>query len=671
MAEVDINILTNNNENKYDCTITTTKKLNANKWGMIDKPLTETEIKRNEIILKLGEDSSLITNELSKTNIHMIGDYYYNIAKKELKNIVSFNDDIEKTEINISKNKSEKKKELKLNSSMKLKLNTTLDSVNKKIVILKKILEDKPENKLFSDLLANTNYIEFRIIILMYIIDYYKNQRTLNISEIEEILLGSKKILNLLKNIKINKNNEYSNYFKKICQIDGFEISLSEIMINDLENKINGLINKCNIKLIDIANTRPKLIYDTKYDEIISNIKLKPYESQEALAKLVKNNITNGFLIFYKTLPGLGKTSMILSICSYIRKSNTDLKVIFCCSDLLEAVRVQVCRTVFNFGIKFGIATCSKDNEKYIITNSWNCPKDNERELIVADYKSTYLILKKSNTKYLLFFDEPTVLTDEIKNSTTLNYLSLILYNLPSRVILSSATLPMISELKPITDHFSSNYPNAIVTDIISNKTLIGCFIKDFDSKMIIPHSYCKNFEEMKNLILKIKNFPLLGKFYTLPFLMNLNKFALKYDCGINLESIETFDQDNILENILELFEAIIKLDRKDIWEEFSNIKIKDIHDCALDKDRLDLEYEKVIPKKFLTTHAFKYLGCCLIATSDPMEYSKNNLFPIVDKLKDKIGIKDINKKYNFYLNDLSKYNEMIEKIKIYIRTKN
>ena len=101
MAEVDINILTNNNENKYDCTITTTKKLNANKWGMIDKPLTETEIKRNEIILKLGEDSSLITNELSKTNIYMIGDYYYNIAKKELKNIVSFNNEVEKIEITI------------------------------------------------------------------------------------------------------------------------------------------------------------------------------------------------------------------------------------------------------------------------------------------------------------------------------------------------------------------------------------------------------------------------------------------------------------------------------------------------------------------------------------------------------------------------------------------
>jgi hypothetical protein len=393
-------------------------------------------------------------------------------------------------------------------------------------------------------------------------------------------------------------------------------------------------------------------------------MKLRPYDSQEKLAKLVRDNISNGFMIFYKTLPGLGKTSMILSICSYIKKSNSDLKVIFCCSDLLEAVRVQVCRTIFNFGIKFGIGTSTKEDDKYIITNSWNCPKDSERELIVSDYKTTYLLLKENKSKYLLFFDEPTVLTDKISNNITLNYLSLILYYLPRHVILSSATLPMISELEPIVDNFKLNYPNAIIDEIVSNKTLIGCFIKDFDSQIIVPHSQCKNFNELSNIIGKIKNFPLLGKFYTLPFLMNLNKFCLGYNCGINLDSIESFDQDNILENILGLFETLIKLNNNNIWDEFINIQIKDIQEDVYDEDRLDIEYNKVIPDKLLTTHAFKYLGCCLIATDNPLEYCKKYLYPIVNKLKDKIGIKCIHKKYESYLSELVKYNESIEKIK-------
>ena len=50
--------------------------------------------------------------------------------------------------------------------------------------------------------------------------------------------LGSKKVLSLLKNIKSNKNNEYSNYFKKICQIDGYDISIPPDLMLDLENKI-------------------------------------------------------------------------------------------------------------------------------------------------------------------------------------------------------------------------------------------------------------------------------------------------------------------------------------------------------------------------------------------------------------------------------------------------
>ena len=88
-----INEIDNNKEteNKYDSSIISTKKLTGNKWNMIDKPLSETERKRNEIILKLGEEVSSITNELSKSNIYTISDYYYRIVKNELKNLIDFN----------------------------------------------------------------------------------------------------------------------------------------------------------------------------------------------------------------------------------------------------------------------------------------------------------------------------------------------------------------------------------------------------------------------------------------------------------------------------------------------------------------------------------------------------------------------------------------------------
>jgi len=680
-------------ENKYDANIVSTTKFNSIKWNMIEKPLNESEKKRNQIILKLGENISTSTNELTKNNITVIGDYYYQIIKSKLSNgLIEFPKQSVNTKTDEEKEKENKKsmkstkftkltkstksKEKQISSTLKAKLANIMESINKKLDILIKLLEEKPETKIYLDLMNNLNYIEFRIIILMKIIHYYTKFKKEEINEVEELVLGSKKILKLLKDIKKNKYNEYDNYFKKICNFDEYDISLSNDMINDLEQMINNLTTKYGIKLVDIANTRPKLIFDTKYDETIPNMKLKPYDSQIELSNIVNNNITNGFMIFYKTLPGLGKTSMILSICSYIKKSNSNLKVIFCCSDLLESVRVQVLRTVFNFGIKFGIASSSTKSNEFRITNSWNCPKDDDRELIVADYKSTYLMLKesedfipnsnsnKSKTNYLLFFDEPTVLTDQIENESTLSYLSKILYYIPSHAILSSATLPMLGELEPLVTHYKTKFPNGLLSEVISNKTLIGCVIKDFDSNQIVPHSGCKTQTDLKNIIQKIKNFPLLGKFYTLPFLMNLNNWCMKYGCSIDLDSIETFDQDSVLENILVLLNHISNIGKQNIFDEFIGLNLNDIRDDIFDTSRLDIDFNKIEPSKFLTAHAFKYIGCCLIATSNPLEYTEKNLYSIVDKLKNKVGVDNINKKYVIYLSELSKYNEQIDKIK-------
>ena len=60
-------------ENKYDSNITTTKKFTSVKWNMIEKPLSEADRKRNEIIIKLGEDISTNSiNELSKKHTEFV-----------------------------------------------------------------------------------------------------------------------------------------------------------------------------------------------------------------------------------------------------------------------------------------------------------------------------------------------------------------------------------------------------------------------------------------------------------------------------------------------------------------------------------------------------------------------------------------------------------------------
>jgi hypothetical protein len=644
--------------------IITSKSLTSKKWSLIEKPLPEADLKRNKIINDLGEESTNMSIELiNSSGLFTVGEINYLKIRDEVKDLLG----LPTLEI-ISK-----KEDKKLNKTTKLKLENCQMNLKNKIDILKNLLkDDNIQDKLYEDLMINFNYIEMRILILMKLIDiitkkkinslFGKNIKEISVEEQneakEELLLASKKIL---YNLKIYKKT--NNFFKKICNIPDIDIVLSQILIDDFNFKIEQLSSQIDLKLFEIANKRPKLIFDTKYDITIPEMKLKPHDTQLELINTVKNNINNGFLIFYKTLPGLGKTSMILSICSFIKKKNelTKKKVIFCCSDILESVRVQVLRVMFNFGIKFGVGI-SSDESKYTIKNSWNCKNDDDRELIVCDYLSTYLILKEAKNDYLLFFDEPTVLTDISCDSVIIKTLSKILYYLPKCTILSSATLPLLDEISDITDMFKKNYPESIISEITSNKILVGCTIKDFNDNIIVPHNYCNNCKELELLLLKIKKYPLLGKFYTLPYLMNLNEFMKNYNLNINLESIESFDQENILENILLLLERVVNNNMID-FNKFKSIQINDINENKYDNIKYDNTLCKIDYSKLLTTHAFKYFGCCLIATLNPLEFIRNNFYEMIEKLKNKINIKNINHVYDKYIKDYKNLKEQIETI--------
>jgi hypothetical protein len=642
--------------------IISSKSLTAKKWTLIEKPLSEPDLKRNKIINDLGEKSTNITIELvNSSGLFTVGEINYLKIREEVKDLLGLP----------ILQQSSKKDEKKLNKATKLKLENCEINLKNKIDILKNLLkDDNIQDKLYEDLMINFNYIEMRILILMKLIDiiikkkssslFGKNIKEISVEEQnenkEELLLASKKILH---NLKIYKKTD--NFFKKICNIIDVDIVLSQILIDDFNFKIDQLSSQINLKLFEIANKKPKLIFDTKYDITIPEMKLKPHDTQIELINLVKNNINNGFLIFYKTLPGLGKTSMILSICSFIKKSNElpKKKVIFCCSDILESVRVQVLRVMFNFGIKFGIGI-SSDESKYTIKNSWNCKNDEDRELIVCDYLSTYLILKEAKNDYLLFFDEPTILTDVSHDSVIIKTLSKILYYLPKCTILSSATLPLLDEMKDITDRYKKNYTNSIISEITSNKILVGCTIKDFDDNIIVPHNYCNNNKQLELLIMKIKKYPLLGKFYTLPYLMNLNEFMKNYNQNINLESIESFDQENILENILLLLERVANNNVID-FSSFKSIQVNDINENKYDNNKYDNTLNKIDYSKLLTSHAFKYFGCCLIATQNPLEFIRINFYDMIEKLKNKINIKNINHIYDKYIKDNKHLHEQIE----------
>lgn len=669
----------------YDNDVLNTEKLSGEGWSNIEKPLSDREKKVNEMILNYGDASVKLNGEedMTNKNIKLMGEIYYVQLRKELNDCGLLKLEENKKEKNTEDKKREDKikKELQKElskSKNKVILDNTTEKLRETINILKDLLvSDKMVAEHFKNNIIKFNFLEFRVILLMKMIENETNKvsKKVEIDEnIDELIIGSKKILFLLRNKK--GKNEY----KKICKIENVEIDICEMLIDDLNLKINNLLEKKSANLCEIANRNPKIIYETIYDDTLPNQKIKMHESQKMIIKMIKNNFENGFLVLYKTLPGLGKTSMVLSVCSFVRKLNAvenksskeKKVVIFCCSDVLKSVRLQVLRIAFNFGIKFGIATTNKSGTEYKITNSWNCSNDEERELIAGDYNSTALILKENKKDYLLFFDEPTFLTDNENNKLSLKHLSDVLCHLPKRTILSSATLPEKEEISLLLDDFIGKYEGAKVCEVISNKTLTGCFIKDFESNIIVPHQCCKNIEELEKFIIKFKKCPTIGKFYTLPFLLNFNEFCKKLDIGLKINEIENFEQDNILENILQLFDNFINLLKKsdeknmnikEIYQDFIKIEIKEIEDKNVNNKKKDENYDKIEYKNMLSKHAYKYIGGCLIVDDDPLEFARENFFQFVEIIKKKLGLDSINKYYLSYLKKKKEYEDKLEEI--------
>ena len=642
--------------------------LTKDAWNFIEKPLSESDKKRNQIISDLGEKLSNVNiDNINIGIIHSVGEENYFTIRDKVSKYINLKtlDKIDKTKIKVKP----------IKKVVQMKLDNARGNINKQVLILIDYLKDDVSIKEYESLMISLVYIELRILILMKLLELFTNRPELieNINtEKEEIIIASYKILNNLK--KFIKTPEV---FKKL--LPEYDTNISNQLLIDYEYKIVELAKTMTIKLVDIANRCPKLIFDTKYDITLPGMVLKPYDSQLELANLIKCNIDNGFLIFYKTLPGLGKTTMILSLCKFIKRCKitqtkyNKMRVIFCCSDILQSVRVQVLRIMFNFNIKFGIARGTSDKQ-YEIKNSWNVNKDIERELIVADYLSTYLMLKENEAsnefEYILFFDEPTLLTDKKENNQILELLVKILYFLPKHTILSSATLPQMNELNDVIDNYKLKYNNGNICSVLSNKTLVGCIIKDFDSNVISPHSYCNNTVDLENLLDKIKKYPLLGKFYTLPYLMNLNEHLKSSNLNLDIDNIESFDQESILENILLLLDKICKSPQyinniNNCFINFINIKLLEVIEENYDKSKIDVDYTKVNYEKILTSHAFKYIGCCLIATKIPLDFVKSKLYPMVNKIKEISNIKNINNLYEKYKKDEKIMREKIDAVLI------
>ena len=192
----------------------------------------------------------------------------------------------------------------------------------------------------------------------------------------------------------------------------------------------------------------PQLIFYTDFDLAIPKKGIRPYEYQEKLTKIIFDGLKDqekSHVVTLRPMTGTGKTSSVVSIAKTIMQHNTTANpedkhiLLFCCNQ--RSVLNQAAQWLFNSQIPF--ATAFNDKERGLrIINNWNCKTDDKRVAIVLspDAAETLLTMNDSNTKYVLFLDEPTIGADTKSSAAKMNVK--LMLKLPRISILSSATLP-------------------------------------------------------------------------------------------------------------------------------------------------------------------------------------------------------------------------------------
>jgi hypothetical protein len=625
------------------------KKLSSTEWRNIEIVVDDyTKNVYNTLI-------SMITNEIVESNVQIkacgskiyLEDIRPNIFKHGVINIdmpvIKYKNDTSDKE----KNKNKKKKGMTRDEIIEQQ-----NSLKVKNNIIEILTALKDTNETITAFMSK--YVELKLVGLMSKANYF------------------------LKLIPSELNVRRKNAFELICGSNkNIEIALSISgtsieAIEDLRYLIKLLCEKVKFTNKIMLTTMPKLAISTDYDTIFPKTGTKPYPSQIELINKVRED--NQSLIFFISMIGTGKTTMIAPLSKYVEQIQTHYKssgikkkyeLLFACS--VEPVRHQVGSIAYNCSIKFGIG--SSGDKTVRVVNHFSTD-DTNRSLVIADLTTALELLttaKDRNTEYMLFIDEPTVGADQ-ENHPITRLVVQLLEKCPPLTILSSATMPKSSELPDIVELYKSNYPLGKIKEVVSLESKIGCQVFNSDRVTIAPHVNCNNKEELYEQINKIIEMPFLRRIYT-PLMM-YHLYDKMISNGISSELLPDLEKifnipsnlsQNNVENIaISLLKIIYNNANDDTIKKIcslENIKIsEDLDDI---KDIHENKYDIFDTNKIFLSHSHYYLGNCLIACLNPVQFALEAGNELIIRIKKIGGLKKFVKEYE---DSLDVYNEKLIK---------
>ena len=481
-------------------------KLSKGEWNSIEIPLSDYEKYISKLIMEGFDNINIVKNRAlslvsflkieANDNIHKY--LYKNYFENEIKQLYK--------KYNIPINKQSLLKSVNIRKKDKMRI----DNMNKKLDMVK------------------TNIFEF---MLLGLVDKLILMRSLYANDFSPIL-KKPEFLKILVTLS------------KLVQLTIYEFNVV------LKTEINYFVEAIEKEYftdetyLDLLVNASPILEENQY--LIKYKDDKLYSHQQELFNYIKN--PNPKLIFYCAPTGTGKTLSPLGI-------SGKNKVIFVCA--ARHVGLSFAKYAIDCGKKIAFAFGCEDSGGIKLHNSSAVDFIKDRksggifridntngkkvEIMICDIKSYLpamyymMAFEEDISNIVLYWDEPTITLDHDSHYIHSDIQKIWQNNKIPNIVLSSATLPSVSELPVLVNSYKEQF-GGVVNQIKSSDFNKSIAILNKENYLCLPHNIYNSFREL------VENMDFCMNNKTLMRYMALNEMSGLLDFLIKKEKIPIED---------------------------------------------------------------------------------------------------------------------------------
>jgi len=342
-----------------------------------------------------------------------------------------------------------------------------------------------------------------------------RNNKKLKKQDLIRISNSSKKMNDIKDSIYefILLHNAKMFFKKKLCSMRYY--TLTQLVRNNVSyvnhyilQFVDWIIEEYKDKISKVNLVKNAYNYIEKNAEVFKFTDLKLYEHQSKLFESIKREGSK--LILYQAPTGTGKTMSPVGLAK-------GKKVIFTCA--AKHIGLQLAKACISMEIKIAVAFGCKDAGD--IRLHYFAAKDFVRhrrtgaifrvdnsngekvELIITDIQSylpamNYMLAFNEPEDIVWYWDEPTITLDYDTHSFHEILQRNWQQNDIPNVVLSSATLPNMDEILPMTRSFQQKFSTMNIEEIISYECKKSIPILDGKGHIVMPHYMYKDFKKLR-----------------------------------------------------------------------------------------------------------------------------------------------------------------------------